>query len=204
MTLASIPKSLFMAGQISGVNPWPQVNTIQLKKKKPFLLIWILICVLAMIYQSFETTVIYFNYEVTSTTVIKFETRFMMPAGSACFEVNQVRIPSMFPEGHPCRGPMDQRNSSTMTRDDPRHQECQEILLSQNSYTKVHNNLTWDFLHTFKAISKYMDQIWWYTEDYSFKSPERFKSYYKPPRKCIKMSWDEKVPFEMLKSYRIF
>ena len=166
------------------------------KNKKT--LIWILICVLGMLYQSFETTIQYFRYEVISTTVIEFETRFMMPSGSICYDVSHVRIPTMFPVGHPCRGPMNKDNVSTISFHDPLRKVCQKILLYEHPYTEVHNNLTWDFLKTFKAMSKYMTKFWWFNETSASASPERFKSYYKPPRKCIKFSWDEKVPFEML------
>ena len=137
----------------------------RLKVESSRTIFWSLICIAVMFFQCFEMTVKYFNYEVISTTVIEFETRFLMPGASACYEVDHVRIPTMFPPDHPCHGPLRKRNYSDMKHHDPRKKMCQKILLYDHPYTEVFNNLTWNFLPKFMSYSKFMDLVHWWREN---------------------------------------
>ena len=169
--------------------------------KRP--LFCVFLCLIGMLLQSFQMTLVYFNYEVISTTLMEFESKFIMPAASICYGVNHIRIPTMFPEGHPCRGPLTENNYSRMGVHDHRKKECERILLFNHSYTEVFNNLTWNLKNMFISYTKFIRRIHWWDEIKATdpgNNPERFSSFYKPPKKCIKVSWDENMKFNTLNS----
>ena len=184
--------------------------------KKRIKYIWIMVCLIGMSYHLAVTTIKYFKYEVMSSTIYEFETKMLLPSASICYDVGRIRIPTKFPEGHPCRGPLHssfveekgyvptnprENEWSDMSFHDLRRQQCESILLYNHSYTEVYNNLTWDLLETFSlAYTKHLDNIIWFGRQAASETPDRFKQFYKPPMKCLKVTWDEYEEYNMLNS----
>ena len=170
--------------------------------KKTLKYFWILLCLSGLLYHSAVTTIKYFKYEVMSSTVYEFETKILLPSASICYDIGRIRIPTKFPEEHPCRGPLTKEtNMSAMALHDPLRQQCEDILMKDHSYTEVHNNLTWDLLETFTlAFTKHMQKIIWFDKKPATEMPDRFKQFYKPPMKCLKVTWEEYEEFNLLNS----
>ena len=51
-----------------------------------------------------------------------------------CYDINHVRIPLNFHDGHRCRGPFNLQQASEMTIFDPGKAECEKILLNDYLY----------------------------------------------------------------------
>ena len=148
--------------------------------------LWKVICVLIMIYHIVQVTIRYCQYEVRSTTTFKFQRKVKFPAFSVCFDIAGVRIPTKFPEGHPCRGPLSSQNHSIMNMNDPRKKKCEHILLYDHPYSEVHNNLTVD-LNQYFIFHRILS-----CEVYKTCKPKYItETYLKPPRKCYKFSYPE-------------
>ena len=134
-------------------------------KRKWISIIWIGVCLAAMVYHMHVTTNKYFEYEVTSTTSIQLLEQFSLPAFSLCFRIDRIKTIN---------------NGSCSDSHSSHNSSCLDQLIYEYPYATVIS----DFTIRFRKIIQFL------IDDYLDGKTDVF---FKPPFKCIKFLMNSNI-----------